>query len=183
MSHFGCKPCRQEIKVSSQSIIPFPSLPLSLELFMELETPNRTNNAPLAIDTNVARADGRHSQPGSANSQPGSANSQLGSANAFVESPEAVGTYPPPSQPISNNAEKTEVEEHTQAPPVFSALAPKLSLTRRATTSYQKQTFRMESGINPAETIAERLEAWRGVLKNLVRTATAVRAHIILWII
>ncbi|KAG2173817.1 hypothetical protein INT43_005237 [Umbelopsis isabellina] len=126
---------------------------------METENPNPTNNAPLAIDTNVGHVD--------AHNQPGSANSQMSSGNVFAESPEAVGTYPPPSQLVGDHSEKTEVEDHTQAPPVFSALAPKLSITRRSTTSYQKQTFRMESGINPAETIAERLEAWRGVLKNL----------------
>ncbi|KAH8547993.1 hypothetical protein BGW37DRAFT_406094, partial [Umbelopsis sp. PMI_123] len=68
--------------------------------------------------------------------------------------------------PMTEN-EKVQVDEGLHPAPVFSASAPKLSITRRNTTSYQKQTFRMDAGINPADVIVERLEAWRGVLKNL----------------
>jgi hypothetical protein len=108
---------------------------------------------PLTVDTSV----GQHALE----------ESPATPQNIFTTSPTtALDTYPPPL-PMKEN-EKVQVDEGLHPAPVFSASAPKLSITRRNTTSYQKQTFRMDAGINPADVIVERLEAWRGVLKNLV---------------
>jgi hypothetical protein len=121
---------------------------------METEAHNVAN--PLAIDTSQVHA--------VADDDPSSAN------NFLTESPTtALGTYPaPPAQQMNMDSEKFQVEDEHQSAPIFTATGPKLSLSRSHTTSYQKQTFRMDAGINPAETIADRLEAWRGILKNLV---------------
>lgn len=112
---------------------------------------------PLTIDTNIQRRPSEEESPTPINN--------------FTMSPTSpLDPYPPPQhmqQPLDN--EKVQLDEDSKPAPVFSALAPKLSIVRKKTTSYQKQSFRMEAGINPAATIADRLQAWRGVLKNLVK--------------
>ncbi|KAI8578752.1 hypothetical protein K450DRAFT_245321 [Umbelopsis ramanniana AG] len=123
---------------------------------MEDPNANPASDAPrLTVDTSVAQR-----QP---------SEEELTSPN-FTTSPTsaALEPYPPPQQmqQVLDN-EKIQVDDEAKPAPVFSAIAPKLSIVRRNTTSYQKQTFRMEAGINPAATIAERLQAWRGILKNL----------------
>ncbi|KAI9289687.1 hypothetical protein BC943DRAFT_356640 [Umbelopsis sp. AD052] len=109
---------------------------------------------PLTVDTSVGQRQQFEEEPTTPN---------------FTTSPtSALETYPPPQQmqQVLDN-EKIQLDEETKPAPVFSAIAPKLSIVRRNTTSYQKQTFRMEAGINPAATISDRLHAWRSLLKNL----------------
>jgi hypothetical protein len=132
---------------------------------METEPHNVAN--PLTIDTSQMHA--------VADDDPSSAN------NFLTDSPTtALGTYPaPPAQQMNMDSEKFQVEDEHQSPPIFTATGPKLSLSRSHTTSYQKQTFRMDAGINPAETIADRLEAWRGVLKILVSCLLCVALHML----
>jgi hypothetical protein len=126
---------------------------------MEVHNTLPPHDAPmLTVDTSVAQR-----QP--------SEKECITPINNFTSSPtSALGTYPAPQpmQQVLDN-EKVQVDDESKPAPVFSAIAPKLSMVRRNTTSYQKQSFRMEGGINPAAIIAERLQAWRWVLKNLVK--------------
>ena len=119
--------------------------------------PPPMDTPPLTVDTNIRRRTSEEESPIPFNN--------------FTTSPTSpLDTYPPPQQmqQVLDN-EKVQLDEDSKPAPVFSALAPRLSIVRKKTTSYQKQSFRMEAGINPAATIAERLQAWRGVLKNLVK--------------
>jgi hypothetical protein len=112
---------------------------------------------PLTVDTNIRR-------------QPSEEESPTPIDNFTMSPTSPMDAYPAPQQmQQALDNEKVELDEDSKPAPVFSALAPRLSIVRKKPTSYQKQNFRMEAGINPAATIAERLQAWRGVLKNLVK--------------
>lgn len=66
--------------------------------------------------------------------------------------------------------EKTEEEPA----PVFSAPA-KRGLSLRRGNAVQQQVYRMDAGIKPVELLVERLMAWRGATKNLVRLFKAIQ--------